>query len=224
MNLTNKQVKEKYNRYSLVYDLFQWPLEKVLFSKWRKNLLREAQGRVLEIGVGTGKNLPYYNPYYNYGDSYEKVRLTAIDISAEMLRKAQKKVKEVKEKQKKATGNLPVKLQLVNSENLPFKDNHFDCIVNTFVLCSVSDPEMMLKEMKRVLKAQGRILMLEHVLSKNKLIAFFEKVHNPLTKFFLGVNINRNTTAAIKKAGLKIVKEKNLALVDVFKEIEVRKY
>ena len=84
MTLTNKQISKKYNRFSLFYDFIERPIEKKLFSKWRKELLKEVKGRVLEIGVGTGKNFPYYN--------HEKVDLTAIDISKGMLNKAKKKI------------------------------------------------------------------------------------------------------------------------------------
>ncbi len=206
MALTQKQVYKKYNRFARFYDFLEMPIEKGYFSKWRKSILKNVQGKVLEIGVGTGKNLPYYN--------YNKVNLTAIDISAGMLERARNKIKK---------NNLPVKLKLIKTEKLPFKDNYFDFIIMTFVLCSVADPMITLSEMKRVLKKNGRIILLEHLLSKNKLIAFWEHLHNPLTKHLFGFNVNRDTMKNIKKAGLKIVKEKNLAFYDVFKEIEVRK-
>ena len=91
------------------------------------------------------------------------------------------------------------------------------------VLCSVSNQEKMLHEMKRVVKINGKIILLEHVLSKNKLIAFFEHLHNPITRFLFGFEINRDTINSIKKSGLKIVKEKNIGLVDIFKELVVKK-
>ena len=75
MTLSQNQIKKKYNRFSLFYDLVEWPIEKLLFSKWRKKLLKNSKGKVLEIGVGTGKNLSYYN--------YHKIDLTVIDINAE---------------------------------------------------------------------------------------------------------------------------------------------
>ncbi|MBT4539357.1 class I SAM-dependent methyltransferase [Candidatus Woesearchaeota archaeon] len=206
MTLTNKQISKKYNRFSLFYDFIERPIEKKLFSKWRKELLKEVKGRVLEIGVGTGKNFPYYN--------HEKVDLTAIDISKGMLNKAKKKANDL---------GLKVKLELTNTDYLPFKDDSFDYVIATFVLCSVPDQKKMLLEIKRVVKNSGNIFLLDHVLSKNKLIAFFQNIHNPFTKFLLGVNVNRDTIGSIKKTGLKIVKEKNLALKDVFKETKVKK-
>lgn len=205
-NLNQNKIKKKYDRFSLFYDFLEWPVEMLLFSKWRKKLLKKTKGKVLEIGVGTGKNLQYYN--------YNQVNLTAVDISKGMLARAEKKAKKE---------NFPVKFKLVNSEKLPFKENNFDYIVCTFVLCSVSDQIKMLKEMKRVLKKKGKILFLEHMLSKNKIIAFLERIHNPITKFLFGFNINRETMKNIEKSELKIVKERNMALKDVFKELEVIK-
>ncbi|MBT4805214.1 class I SAM-dependent methyltransferase [Candidatus Woesearchaeota archaeon] len=206
MTLSQNQIKKKYNRFSLFYDLVEWPIEKLLFSKWRKKLLKNSKGKVLEIGVGTGKNLSYYN--------YHKIDLTVIDISKGMLNRAKEKAKK---------HDFPVKFKLANSEKLPFEDNSFDYIVCTFVLCSVSDQVKILKEMKRVLKKKGKILFLEHMLSRNKFIAFLEHLHNPITKFLFGFNINRKTIENIKKSGLKIVKDKNIAVKDVFKELEVTK-
>ena len=87
MTLSQNQIKKKYNRFSLFYDLVEWPIEKLLFSKWRKKLLKNSKGKVLEIGVGTGKNLSYYN--------YHKIDLTVIDISKGMLNRAKEKAKKL---------------------------------------------------------------------------------------------------------------------------------
>ena len=111
----------------------------------------------------------------------------------------------------------------MDAQNLKFKDNSFDYIICTFVLCSVPDPVKTLKEMKRVVKPNGKILMIEHMLSKNKLIAFYEHIHNPITRFLFGFNVNRKTDENVEKAGLKIRKMQNMALFDVFRKIEAGK-
>ena len=206
MELSKKQVKSKYNRFSLIYDLIESPMEYFMFRKWRKKTLKKLKGKVLEIGVGTGKNLSHYN--------YNNVKLTAIDISPGMLNRAKEKAKK---------NNYPVVLNLSNVEKLPFQDNSFDHVVSTFVLCSVPEPVKAIKEMKRVVKKKGKIILLEHVKSKNKLVLFFQKIHNPITRFLLGFNIDRDTVNNIKRCGLKIRKEENLALKDVFKRLEVVK-
>jgi ubiquinone/menaquinone biosynthesis C-methylase UbiE len=206
MTLNANEVSSKYNRFSFFYDFVEKPMEIFLFRKWRKEALQKLEGNVLEIGVGTGKNFPYYN--------YNKVDLTAIDLSEGMLSKAKDKVKKK---------NYPVKLKLENAEHLSFKDNSFDYVIATFVLCSVPNPVKALKEMKRVVKKEGKIILLEHMLSKNKLIAFFGHLHNPISRFLFGFNINRKTIESIKKCGLTITTEKDLAFFDVFKQLEVQK-
>ncbi len=201
-----KQISNKYNRFSIIYDWIETPIERKYFSRWRKKLLGNIKGRVLEVGVGTGKNLPYYNP--------GQVELTAVDISEKMMDKAKERAEQLKWK---------VNFKLLDSEKFPFPDNSFDYVVVTFVLCSVGNQETVLKEMNRVLKPTGKILLLEHVLSKNKLIALWQRLHNPLTKFLVGVNINRDTVGMIRKSQLKIIREENLAIKDVFKRVEVVK-
>jgi ubiquinone/menaquinone biosynthesis C-methylase UbiE len=207
MTLSNKQVRKKYNRYSYFYDYgpLNWLFEKLYYSKWRRRILSELKGKVLEVGVGTGKSLRFYN--------YKKVNLVGADISEKMLSKAIKTADK---------HNYPVDFRVV-SDKLPFPDNTFDHVFTSCVLCSASDPVRTLKEMARVCKKSGSVIMIEHVLSKNKIIAFLEHIHNPFIRFLFGYNVNRDTVGNIKKAGLKIVKEKNLAFHDVFKELEVIK-
>jgi len=108
----------------------------------------------------------------------------------------------------------------MDAKNLKFKNNSFDYIICTFVLCSVPDPIKVVKEMKRVLKNNGKILMLEHTKSDYFIIKVFQHIHNPITKTLFGFNVNRDTIENIKKAGLKPI-YKNIAFFDVFKKIEI---
>jgi ubiquinone/menaquinone biosynthesis C-methylase UbiE len=206
MELTFEQIKKKYNRFSFWYNIAEWPIEKLWYQRWRKRFLKNIKGKVLEIGIGTGKNLPFYD--------YTKVQLTAIDISKNMLEQAK-----VLAQNKK----YPVSFKLITSDTLPFENKIFDYIVCTFVLCSVPNQHKTLTEIKRVLKSSGKIIFIEHVLSKNKILAFFQQIHNPISKFLLGVNINRDTINNIKINKLKIINEENIALGDVFKMVEVTK-
>ncbi len=194
-------VKRRYNRYSMFFDVSEYLPEKWFFSKWRKRTISSLKGKVLEVGVGTGKNLKYYSKDAN---------VTGVDISPGMLNRAIKESKKLKRN---------FSLIQMDAENLKFKDNSFDTIVCTFVFCSVPYPIKGLEEIRRVCKSNGKIVMMEHVLSKNKLVAFLQHVHNPIMKFLTGVNINRDTISNIKKAGLKIVNEENLASNDIFKYI-----
>ena len=123
-------------------------LNKSLLVRHRRGLLAQACGDVLEIGFGTGLNLPYYP---------ERVhKLMAVDPNPGMHRLAQKRVKQ--------TG-IEVDQHVLGGERLPFEDNRFDCAVSTFTLCSIEDVAQALREVYRVLKPGGKFLFLEHGLS-----------------------------------------------------------
>lgn len=199
MNETQK-IQKRYNRYSYIYDYVECPCELFSFKNYRKKILSDLKGKVLEVGVGTGKNIPYYN----------NVEYTGIDFSKNMLAKAKKKFPKTK-------------LLQMDAQELEFKDSTFDYIITSFVLCSVPDPVKALKEMKRVIKKEGKIIMLEHVRSKNRIIALLQDIHNPLTRFFFGFNINRDTKHNIHKAGLVLTKDQALAFGDVLRLFEARK-
>ncbi|WP_406657194.1 methyltransferase domain-containing protein [Methanolobus sp. ZRKC2] len=191
-------VISKYNRYSYVYDLMDYPTEVAWYSKWRKEFLSGLSGRVLEIGVGTGKNLPYYPT-----DS----EVVGIDISKKMLEHAKTR----------AEGRDNISLFLMDAENLGFKDNTFNYVVTTFVLCSIPDPVAALKEMRRLCRSDGEVINIEHMKSDNRLISSLEDVFDPLTTGLADIHINRKTIENIKKAGLTVTEVKNLALKDVFR-------
>ncbi len=111
----------------------------------------------------------------------------------------------------------------IDGQNLGFKLESFDIIVTSFVLCSILEPIAALNEMKRVIKKDGEIRMLEHVKSKNRLIALIEEIHNSFTVYFFGFNVNRDTVNNVGRSGLEILEERNLALKDVFKLIVAKK-
>lgn len=190
----------KYNRFSYVYDFMELPIELIWYSKWRKELFSGLSGRVLEVGVGTGKNTKYY-PI--------NCEVIGVDISDMMLMHAKKR----------SSGIENSSLMLMDAEHLAFKDDSFDYVVTTFVLCSIPEPVTALVEMKRVCKSEGVVINLEHMKSKYRLIVFFENIFNPITTAFTGVNINRETVGNVTKAGLKVFEEKNIALLDVFRLI-----
>lgn len=196
-------VVSKYNRISAVYDIMEAPVEFFLYGKWREEALSSLKDRVLEVGVGTGRNLEYYST---------NVQVTGIDNSKGMLDKARKKAK----------GRKNITLLLMNAENMEFPDKTFDYVVTTFVLCSIPDPVKALEEMRRVLKPSGELVAIEHMRSKNHLIARLEDLINPIMFFLIGDELTRNTVENIKKASFTITEEKNLAFKDVFKGIRAR--
>lgn len=198
-------VRQRYNRASLTYDVMEWPIERMAFRHWRRALLHNLWGRVLEVGVGTGKNLPYYD--------YNKVQLTGVDLSEGMLRRA---------KALAARRGFLADLRQMDAEHLDFPDGTFDTVVHTFVLCSVPHPAEVLREIIRVLKPNGRLLMLEHVLSQVRHIARMQQWMDPLTSRMMGAHMDRDTVSAIRLAGFSIVRDEKLMLEDVFRRLECR--
>ncbi|MGV8076525.1 MAG: class I SAM-dependent methyltransferase [Methanosarcina sp.] len=190
----------KYNRIAPIYELIDLPLELLFFREWRKKALSGLSGKVLEVGVGTGRNLKYYPT----GCS-----VTGIDNSNGMLEKAKKKATDMKN----------VTLLLMDAEILEFPDKSFDYVVTTFVLCTIPDPVKALEEMRRVMKPSGEMINLEHVRSSSPLIASFEDLINPVLYFLLGDHTTRHTLKNIEEAGFTIQEAKQLAFKDVFRKI-----
>jgi ubiquinone/menaquinone biosynthesis C-methylase UbiE len=153
-----------------------------MFSGYRKELLGEAYGKTLEVGVGTGKNIPYY------GDN---VDVTGIDFSEKMIEKAEKK----------SAKRDNVRVQVMDAEKMSFNDSTFDTVVTSCVFCSVPDPVKGLQEIRRVCKNGGKILMLEHVRSNRKILGSLMDVLNPVPLTIIGANINRQTYQNLLKAG-----------------------
>lgn len=191
LNKTQKIIG-RYDRVAKVYDIFDNAMDMMIPEERRKELFEDLSGKVLEIGVGTGKNIKYYP---------ETVEMTAIDFSSKMLNKA---------KVKSAKLNKKVNLILMDAQQMDFQDNTFDYIIATCVFCSVPDPIKGFLEMKRVLKPGGKIILIEHVISENKLLGILMNIMNPITVYIYGANINRLTEANIKAAGLDNIKVTNL--------------
>ncbi len=193
----------KYNRISPIYELIDLPLELLFFRKWREEALSGLRGKVLEIGIGTGRNLRYYPP---------GCFVTGIDNSEGMLEKAREK----------AANMRNVNLLLMDAEHMEFPENSFDYVVITFVLCTIPDPVKALKEMRRVLKPSGELIALEHVHSIYPLIALFEDLINPFLFFLLGDHTTRHTLKNIEEAGFTVKEAKKMALKDVFRKIRAK--
>ncbi|HHV23174.1 MAG: class I SAM-dependent methyltransferase [Methanosarcina sp.] len=190
----------KYNQIAPIYELIDLPLELLFFRKWRKEALSSLSGKILEVGIGTGRNLKYYPA---------GCRVIGIDKSEGMLQRAREKVK----------GRKNVTLYPMDAEHLDFPDNSFDYVVTTFVLCTIPDPVKALKEMRRVLKPSGELVAVEHVHSSNPFIARIEDLINPVLFFLLGDHTTRHTVKNIEEAGFTIKNTKKLAFRDVFRKI-----
>ncbi len=197
--------QKRYDRIAPVYDLMEGLVERSSYAKWREMLWRRVEGeKILEIGVGTGKNFPYYPA---------ETEITAVDFSARMLQRARRKAERE---------TMAVRLEQMDVQHLEFADGTFDTVVATFVFCSVPDPVLGLQEIERVCKPGGKVILLEHVLSDNRRLAWWMNLVSPLVSGTMGPHINRRTVENVGRSGLVVERVTDLAF-GIFKLIEARK-
>ena len=170
------------------YDSFMGPPEKAVLRGHRRALLDRVKGRVLEIGGGTGANLPFY------GGGIEELVIT--EPEEPMARRLERKL-----------GDYPLATRVVRAraEELPFEDESFDFVVSTLVLCTVDDPARALREIHRLLKPNGQLLFVEHVRSDQpRLARWQDRLHGLQVRVGHGCHCNRRTLESIKGAGFSI--------------------
>jgi ubiquinone/menaquinone biosynthesis C-methylase UbiE len=154
----------------------------------RAGLVPQATGAVLEIGIGSGLNLPFY--------SAAVTRLRGVDPSAELLAMAGRKLGRV---------DFPVELSCESAEQLRLDDGSIDTVVMTWVLCSIPNPDLALREAKRVLKPAGRLLFVEHGYAPDPKVLTWQRRLNPLwRRIGGGCNLDRRMDALIAAAGFHI--------------------
>lgn len=158
-------------------------------TKGRKRVLKNASGNVLEIGFGTGLNLPHYP------SSVKKI--TTVDKNSGMNKQAQKLINKSK---------IEVDNKVLNSESLPFEAQTFDTVVSTYTLCSISNINSALSEIYRVLKSHGKFIFHEHGLSEDDKIRKWQNRLNPFQKIFAdGCHLNRNFEALLGNTGFRLI-------------------
>jgi ubiquinone/menaquinone biosynthesis C-methylase UbiE len=201
--LTAREISEKYNRFARWYDWVEGVPDLLGVSKLRLRLLRRASGRVLEVAVGTGKNLPYYP---------QSCRITAVDISKEMLNVARKRA-----------GKLRMKISFVlaDAEALPFRDKSFDTVVSSLTTCTFPNPVAAVREMARVCWPEGKILLLEHGRSDREWLGRWQDRRADWYASQLGCHWNREPLELVRKANLK-VNEARRVFFGVFHQIEAQ--
>ncbi|MBI3794908.1 MAG: methyltransferase domain-containing protein [Nitrospinae bacterium] len=172
------------------------------YGKVKQGLFAKAKGKILLVAAGTGKDFAYLPPGQD---------VVAVDFSRKMLEFAREKISGYDGKLSLCQGDV---------QQLCMADGVFDTIVTSCTFCSVPDPVKGLRELRRVLKPGGQLLMFEHVRAGNPLIGFMMDVMTPLARI-VGPDLNRKTWHNIKLAGFEITREYNVYL-DVVKIYEAR--
>jgi SAM-dependent methyltransferase len=174
------------------YRILPTLLDKMMISNpeldgLRSELLATARANVLEIGFGTGLNAPHYPG--------EVGRVVALDSNPGVERLARKRI---------GAASVPIEFHLGTGERLPFEGGVFDTVVTTLVLCSVSDVEGALAEIRRVLSPAGRYLLLEHGLADDAKVQKWQRRLNPINKAMLGgCNLDRPMSELVTRAGFR---------------------
>jgi ubiquinone/menaquinone biosynthesis C-methylase UbiE len=172
--------------------LLDWSMSNPQFSDYRQQVLSQVSGDVLEIGFGTGLNLPHYP------NQIEKV--TTIDANPGMNSLAEKRIQ---------ASSLQVDNKVLNGENLPMPDNSFDSVVSTWTLCSIANVDQALQEIHRVLKPGGKFFFIEHGLSEEENIQVWQNRLTPLQKVIGdGCHFNRNIEQLVKNHFQTVTLEK----------------
>lgn len=195
-------VKKVYNIYSSFYDILFGSIfhqgRYLCADKVNKNSKQNAS--VLELGVGTGLSLPFYR---------SDLKITGIDISEKMLKKAEQRITE-----KKLTTNI--ELKIMDAAHLEFPDNHFDFIVAMYVASVVPDIDAFLKEISRVCKPTGEIIFVNHFASEKPVLRFLEKKLSHIDNF-VGFNSNFSIHSILNYKQFELLESQKVNLFGYWK-------
>jgi ubiquinone/menaquinone biosynthesis C-methylase UbiE len=186
--------------FAAVYDPFMRRTERACLQDWRQELLSPLEGRVLEIGAGTGANVNAYPR------SLERLVLT--DPDEHMVKRLERRIVDEWPKNGSSPGGLPGNPEIVVAgvDALPFEDASFDVVVSTLVLCSVPEPTAALAEIRRVLRPGGSLVFLEHVAAEDapKRLRWQRRVEPLWSRIAGNCHLTRTTGDTIAKAGFTI--------------------
>ena len=187
-----------YDRIAGLYDVFTWGADK-RYARLKRRAFSGADGRTLLVGVGTGRDLDLLP---------EGLDLVGIDLSTSMLARARRRAIGYK-------GSVVILER--NIEDTGFPEHHFDTVLTSCVFCSVGDPVKGLKEIRRILKPGGRLIMFEHMLSRNPLLQ--PMLYSMNFMIPIGPRFTRKTLANVRAAGFNVVLDENVYM-DIVKHIE----
>lgn len=177
---------EGHRLFAALYDRMNSIMERGWMGERRARLLSGARGTVLEIGDGTGANIPRYR---------DAEHGTVTEPDPFMREKLRRKI---------ATAHVPLEVSDAGAEKLPFPDDSFDAVVSTLVLCTVRDQELALAEIRRVLRPGSRLLFIEHVRGEGQAARWQDRIEPLWKRLLAGCHPNRDTVSAIEAAGFEI--------------------
>ena len=191
-NEERRRVTAIYDRLAPEYNRMEGAVEWTLMGRSLRAALGAAlRGSVLEVAIGSGRNLRFY------GEAVTNV--VGVDLSAGMLAEARRAA---------AEAGRPVALARMDAERLAFADATFDTVVTSLSLCTVADPARALGEMARVCKPDGRIVLLEHVRSPVPPLAWLQRLLAPLQVRAMGCHLDRETIALVRDLGFTVLSER----------------
>jgi ubiquinone/menaquinone biosynthesis C-methylase UbiE len=198
--------RDRYQRIAPLYDLLDLPFEYRRYRQLRPLLFAEMSGLILDAGVGTGRNFPFYP---------SGAKVIGIDLSAAMLARA---------RQRLGQARAEVELREMDITRLEFPDQHFDNVVATFLFCVLPDEQQTpaLAEIKRVLKPGGILRLLEYTRPTDPFRRAITKLWEPWVHWAYGASFDRNTERYIPRAGLELT-DSRFVVDDLIKLMTVRK-
>jgi ubiquinone/menaquinone biosynthesis C-methylase UbiE len=201
VEFASREISEKYDRFARWYDWVEGVPDLLGVRRLRQSLLERASGRVLEVAVGTGKNFHYYPP---------DCRIIGVDVSRKMLNVARERAAKL---------SMHVSFSLADAEVLPFPDHYFDTVISSLSTCTIPNAEAALKEIARVCRPTGKVLLLEHGRSDQEWLGRWQDRHADQFAKRLGCHWNREPLEFAKQAGLQVVKSRR-SFFGVFHLIE----
>ena len=201
---TLDRIRAVYDRRAGTYDRSVGRAERLMLGDLRSAFGAELRGETLEVAVGSGLNLPYY--------SAGVTRAVGVDLSRGMLAEAARRAAALKR---------PIALVQADAECLPFADASFDTVAISLALCTVPDPVAAMRELARVCRPDGRVVLLEHVRSPVGPVYAVERLLSPLQERFIGCHLTRKTIDVARRLGFTIESERQ-RLFGVFRLVVAR--